>query len=250
MKDTTINLNYFDEINTSIKAYLLGFITADGCLVENKGFTTTTLTLTIHRKDIAILELLKRELNSDLSIKNINLKSKALSSYKLNVDHVRFTTSKKEIIQALKKYGMTSRKSLEMSDLLQNIPEEFKKSFIIGYFDGDGCFVDSFVIKKKHRYSKTDNSFIRTDEYPGYNSSISIKGTENFLKGIVTYLQIPTYTLKKLSNQKIHTLIIVSNEGISKFYNCYENCDFYLSRKKDKFTRKIIQVQTISSSSA
>lgn len=251
MKDTTINLEYFKIIDSSIKAYLLGFIAADGCLVKNKGDkTSTTLTVTIHRKDIAILDLMKKELNSSLTIKNITIKSKSLSSYKLDVDHVRFSTSKKEIIQDLKKYGLSSRKSLDMPNLLQNIPEEFKDSFIIGYFDGDGCFIDSSVIKKKHRYSKKDGSFIRTDEYLGYNSYISIKGTKEFLRGFMNYLQIPTYTLKKISKQNIHTLLIVSNEGILKFYNCYKNCDFYLSRKKDKFTRKIIQVQTISSPSA
>jgi hypothetical protein len=125
-----------------------------------------------------------------------------------------------------------------MQNLLLNIPEAYKKAFIIGYFDGDGCFIDSLVTKKKHRYSKKDGSFMRTDEYLGYNSCVSIKGTEEFLKGIVEYLDIPTYTLKKIQEQKIHTLLIVSNKGILNFYDCYKDCDFYLSRKKDKFTRK------------
>lgn len=53
-----------------------------------------------------------------------------------------------------------------------------------------------------------------------------------------------------VQNQKIHTLLIVKNSDILKFYDCYNHCDFYLSRKKDKFTRKIIQVQTISPPSA
>jgi hypothetical protein len=251
MKDLTVNLNYFNTVDSNNKAYLLGFIAADGSLVKNTGEkASTTLTITIHQKDVQVLELLKRELNSSLEIKDITCKSKSLSSYKLLVKHKRFTISRKELIQDLKKYGLTEKKSLTMPNIIQNIPTKFKKPFIIGYFDGDGCFVDSLVTKKKHRYSKRDGSFLRTDSYIGYNSCISIKGTKDFLQGIVDFLDIPTYTLKKLNGQKIDILLIVSNEGILKFYDCYKDCDFYLQRKKDKFTRKIIQVQTISSPSA
>jgi len=60
MKDKTINVNYFNKIDSYNKAYLLGFIAADGAIVQNKGFNTKTLTITIHAKDIAILELLKK----------------------------------------------------------------------------------------------------------------------------------------------------------------------------------------------
>lgn len=36
MKDLTVNKNYFSVIDSSIKAYLLGFIAADGAIVANK----------------------------------------------------------------------------------------------------------------------------------------------------------------------------------------------------------------------
>lgn len=245
MKDITINTQYFKEINSYNKAYLLGFIAADGAIVQNKGFSTKTLTITIHAKDIAVLELLKLELNSSLSIKNITSKSKSLSSYKLDVNHKRFTTSKKEIIQDLEKVGLTSNKSLTMPNLVVNIPKEYRKAFILGYFDGDGCFIDSKITRTRV-YTKKDSS---QSTYVGerYNSSISIKGTEQFLLGIVQELNINSYHLRQISGQNIHTLTIAKNGEILKFYDCYNNCDFFFQRKKDKFTRKIIQVQTISS---
>lgn len=248
MKDKTINVNYFNKIDSYNKAYLLGFITADGAIVQNKGFTTKTLTITIHAKDIAILELLKKELNSSLSIKDITSKSKSLSSYKLDVNHKRFNTSKKEIIKDLESHGLTPNKSLTMSNLIVNIPKTFRKAFIIGYFDGDGCFIDSKVSRKR-KYLKKDGSY---STYIGekWNSHISIKGTKEFLTGIAKELNLKTIKVKQISNQKIHTLLIVKNEDILKFYDCYNHCDFYLSRKKNKFTRKIIQVQTISSPTA
>lgn len=248
MKDQTINTQYFKEINSYNKAYLLGFIAADGAIVQNKNTNTKTLTITIHAKDIAVLELLKSELNSSLNIKDINYKSKSLQSYKLDVNHKRFNTSKKEIINDLESYGLTSNKSLTMPNLILNIPKNYKKAFILGYFDGDGCFTDSKVTRKR-KYLKKDSSI---SEYIGekYNSHISIKGTKEFLQGIVDELQIQSYSIKQMSNQNIYTLIIIKNLDILKFYDCYNYCDFYLQRKKDKFTRKIIQVQTISSPSA
>ena len=249
MKDNTVNLKYFNIIDSNNKAYLLGFIAADGSVVLNKKTGVKSLTITIHSKDVKVLELLKQELNSSIEIKDITLKSKSLSSYKLDVSHKRFVISRKEIIKAIEIIGITSNKSLTMPNLIKNIPSQYRKSFIIGYFDGDGCFIDSLVTKKKKRYN-TKKEFLREDSYLMYNSHISIKGTKDFLQGIIEELEIPTYTLKQYSNQKIHTLRVVSNEGILKFYNCYQHCDFYLQRKKDKFTRKIIQVQTMSSPSA
>ena len=248
MKDQTINTQYFKEINSYNKAYLLGFIAADGAIVQNKNTNTKTLTITIHAKDIAILELLKLELNSSLNIKDINYKSKSLQSYKLDVNHKRFNTSKKEIVNDLESYSLTSNKSLTMPNLILNIPKNYRKAFILGYFDGDGCFIDSKVTRKR-KYLKKDGSI---SEYIGekYNSYISIKGTKEFLQGIVDELQIQSYNIKQISNQNIYTLIIIKNLDILKFYDCYNYCDFYLQRKKDKFTRKIIQVQTISSPSA
>jgi len=245
MKDLTINKNYFSVIDCSIKAYILGFIAADGAIVANKNTNTKTLTITIHAKDVIILDKIKSELNSELPIKTIQNKHKALSSYKLDVDHRRFNTSKKEIISDLEKYGLTERKSLTMSNLLDYIPEEYKNSFIIGYFDGDGCFVDSLITRnKKHILINGEESVYKTSSY---NSSVSIKGTEEFLLSIVNFLELKSYSLKQNTGQNIHTLVIGSNEGILKFYKLYDTCEFYLSRKKEKFARKILQVQTISS---
>lgn len=245
MKDTTININYFSEINSSIKAYLLGFIAADGAIVANKGTTTKVLTITIHERDSIILERLKSEINSSLNIKDINSKSKSLSSYKLDVKHKRFTTAHNQMIKDLEKHGIIERKSLDMPDLLPNIPLEFRNSFIIGYFDGDGCFVDSIISRKKKYILK--NGEIHYYDYISHNSSISIKGTKEFLRGIINFLKLKSYSLKQNKGQNIHTLVIGSNEGILKFYELYNDCEFFLRRKKDKFTRKLLQVQTISS---
>jgi hypothetical protein len=58
MKDLTINLNYFSVIDSSIKAYILGFIAADGAIVRNTNCSTKTLTITIHAKDVSIFTMM------------------------------------------------------------------------------------------------------------------------------------------------------------------------------------------------
>lgn len=245
MKDATINTSYFSEIDTYNKAYLLGFIAADGALVPNTNSSTITLTVTIHRKDISVLELLKEELNSSLAIRTINTKNSF--SPEKQVDHVRFNTSQRQIIEDLMKLGLEPRKSLTMENLLPNIKKEFRKAFIIGYFDGDGCFVDSKILRKR-KYIKKDGSVSIWKNWK-YNSGIYIKGTEAFLNGIAEELNLQSFRNHKIKGQNINTLVVIKNSDILRFYNCYNYCDFYLNRKKDKFTRKIAQVQTISSSS-
>lgn len=242
-----LNENYFQNIDSYNKAYLLGFIAADGALIKQKNSNCISLTITIHFKDISILELLKKEMNAENPIKIINFKSKSLSSYKLNVNHRRLVITNKKVSQDLINLGISFNKSLNMSNLILNVPKEYRKAFIIGYFDGDGCFVDSYILKKKKIYN-SKKEYLKTIEQWGYNSQISIKGTFEFLKGVVDELSITNYRIHQIKNQKIHTLIIIKNSEILKFYDCYNYCDFYLERKKQKFTRKILHVQTISSS--
>ena len=54
------NVHYFDNIDSYAKAYIVGFIAADGALVKTK--TTTTLTITIKYEDKAVLEFIKSEI--------------------------------------------------------------------------------------------------------------------------------------------------------------------------------------------
>jgi len=236
MKDTTINLNYFENIDIRNKAYFLGFIAADGAIVSNKGSNVKTLTLTLHRKDIDILDTFKQEINSSKNIYSITNRGQ---------DHVRFTTAQRLFVENLMEQGINYRKSLSMPDLLSKVPDQFKPAFIIGYFDGDGCFTDVFC--QTPRLYRCKDGSITKHLHNHWVSCISIKGTKEFLEPIAEYLNT-TYSLKCIKGQTIHTLKFTSNDAIIKFYNLYNDCDFYLERKKSKFTRKVLQVQTISPS--
>lgn len=199
------NTDYFNEIDSNIKAYLLGFIAADGAIVNKE------LTITISKRDRIILDLLKYELVSTNDIQEIHHKS-------TDTELVRFTTSNEELINGIKKWGITEVKSLNMPNIIENIPHPYKNSFILGYFDGDGSINVREVFINK-RYTR--------------KQSVQIRATKEFALGIVKHLDIKSF---HITDEKMPNLIISSLDEIKKFYNSlYDNSPFYLSRKRDKF---------------
>ncbi|HET8689399.1 MAG TPA: hypothetical protein VFM18_22540, partial [Methanosarcina sp.] len=60
------NVRYFSKIDTHTKAYLLGFIAADGC-IQRVG-NSVGLTVTIHIKDRVVLDTLKSEIGNAHSL--------------------------------------------------------------------------------------------------------------------------------------------------------------------------------------
>ena len=233
------NVHYFDSIDTYAKAYIVGFIAADGALVKTK--TTTTLTITIKYEDRAVLEFIKSEIGNEHKLLEI-IRPSSFDSSK-TIHHIRYAISDKYIVQALNKLGITYNKSLSIGNIIGNIPYEYRDAFIIGYFDGDGSVT------------------IRDGEYPNdrgilckdYSLYIQIRGTKDFLTGICNHLKIDTSHIHQ--NDSIPHLSFASKKDTYRFFQCYKNLPFYYERKHDKFLQRINhpsydkykQVQTISS---
>lgn len=211
------NMEYFKNIDNDTKAYLLGFIAADGCITKSRN--SIGLTITIHKKDKVILEKLKQELLSENPIQELK-----------KHEHVRFVIYNKELTESLKTHGIEERKSLTMENIINIIPKQFRSSFIRGYFDGDGSF--TFQEKYKRAY-------------------IQIRGTKEFLNGIVNELSIQSFSIKEYDS--IPNLSIGSKKEIKKFFDIvYSNSTIHLNRKYDKikiFVDTLCQDQTISSPS-
>lgn len=231
----TGNPGYFEDIDTDTKAYLAGFIAADGALVRLVS-RKLQLTITIHKKDRIILDVLKSEIESSNTIQHIK-----------GHNHVRLCDTHKRLTEALLDLGITERKSLSMKNIIPNIAKDFRKSFIRGYFDGDGSINVREVFSKKY-YSR--------------KQVVVIRGTEDFLLGLIEEAQIEKYHISKTDS--IPSLVFGSKEEVKKFFNyCYKDATIFLSRKRDKFlialyhsideklykdlyTRHISQDQTIS----
>ena len=233
------NVHYFETIDSYAKAYILGFIAADGALVKTK--TTTTLTITVKYEDKAVLEFIKSEIGNKHKLQEI-IRPSSFDKTK-TIHHSRYTISDKYIISDLMKYGITPNKSLTMGNIINNIPYKYRDAFIIGYFDGDGS-----VTIREGLYPNERGALCRD-----YSLYIQFRGTYEFLKGICTHLGITESHIRQ--HDSIPQLSFANKKDTYRMFQCYKHLPFYYIRKHDKFLQRINhpsydkykQVQTISS---
>ena len=116
------NHNFFKKWSEEM-AYILGFITADGCIAKNK--TSYKLYFSIHEKDKDLLEKIRKILAP---------KNKYSYYKKEKMYHFSFTST--EMYNDLMKLGITPRKTFTVKP--PQVPKEFIRDYLRGYIDGDG----------------------------------------------------------------------------------------------------------------
>ena len=117
-----VNESYFETIDTSEKAYWLGFIAADGCVMNNVG--NRLLTITLANKDKDHLELFKKCIQS-----NHLIHDRKYGGCQLDI-------TREKMVRDLIKHGIVPRKSLVLKP--PKLLNRFISHWIRGYFDGDG----------------------------------------------------------------------------------------------------------------
>lgn len=220
--------NYFSKIDSYSKAYIVGFITADGSLVKTtSGYE---LTITLKHTDRCILDFIKSQIGNEHKIQTIKRKS----SFDPNKDihHNRYAISNPQISNDLLNLGIKPNKSLDMENIITNIPFEYRDAFIIGYFDGDGSVSTINSIKKK--FNKKENIY---KFYPCYNISVSIRGTQDFLQGVCEHLDIKKSFIRQYDS--LPSLTFANKKDVLKIFNCYKKLDFFLQRKYDIFLSRV-----------
>ena len=201
-------------------SYILGFIFADGCLVEHKnGYHGLDIT----SKDLILLRSIKKQLNAEHKI------GKKERGYRLQIRN-------RNIYNDLIQLGLTPRKSKTIR--FPRVPKKYSSHFIRGFFDGDG----SVMVWREPRWNHT------------WQIRISFtSGSRRFLQELNKYLQHSA----ELSGGKISyidrgcLLRYLSMGECIKFYNfVYRyNPNLYLKRKKDKF-ESFISLKTNEKSTA
>jgi hypothetical protein len=213
----TINENFFEIINSKEKAYFLGLLYSDGSVNKDKN----TVSIGLAEKDIAILELFNKSINS-----NKPLRKNILSNIK-HQNSVILVLENKKIKEQLIKLGCVPNKSI-LNISLPNIPEEFLPHFIRGVFDGDGCI-----------------TYTNIKKYPTkYRPIVSFAGGFSFISEIAEVLK-NTIGINHNKFQKRHKSRSVNSGHISwngfntckKIYDyLYKDCqDLFLIRKQTKF---------------
>ena len=213
------NENYFNKIDSHEKAYFLGFIAADGCIVDHSNTgRIDELAINIHEKDSIILETLTAELERETPLYKIPSKNQV---------SIRLTSQ--VLCDDLKSYGLGYRKSLTLPNIYQNIPLEFRGSFTLGYFDGDG-----WISPNKTPHSPRDKIY--------NHATVGFCGTRDFLHGIASTANLQSYAFKfspgtsSGSVNGIFTLTFASSAEINRIYHfMYSDCSIFLKRKHDRF---------------
>lgn len=150
-----INEEYFDTIDTSNKAYLLGLIIADGWTTVG-----STVGLTLKEEDKYILEFLKKELESEHPI---------TKHKKYNANNFGFSNI--HISDTLKSYGIVPNKSLiiDIGNVIEKakIPNELISCVLLGYYDGDGCIYHYVkdTTPKRSQYNISITGTLETCQY-------------------------------------------------------------------------------------
>ena len=133
--NNNLDVHYFDNIDTEEKAYLLGFIFADGSISNDEFF------LDINEKDIEMLLRIREEIHSNCKI-TTRKKGNSMMS--------RIAIKNKVFCSSLSQYGIIENKTKMTSHLpVEKIPTIFYKDFLRGLIDGDG-----WVIKTKQNLYK------------------------------------------------------------------------------------------------
>lgn len=213
------NQTYFKVIDTHLKAYFLGFITADGCIVDHSNTSKVDeLAINIHEKDSQVLETLSRELGRETPIYKVPSKNQ-----------VALRLTSQTMCDDLKQYGLGYRKSLTLPNIFPLIPNEFHGSFTLGYFDGDG-----WITQHRTPYKGTGRVS------PG--ATIGFCGTREFLHGIASAAELQQYSIRfKMGSSEgsingIFNLEFASKSELNRMYHfMYQDCPFYLLRKHDQF---------------
>lgn len=210
----TLNENYFDEIDTPNKAYILGFLYADG--YNNR--INNTVVLSLSKRDREILEKISQEVSSNKPLFE--------SDYVNKEDGVErhmliLTMASKHMCESLEKWGLAQNKTFTIT-----FPDFLKKDliphFVRGYFDGDGCACIS---------QRKDNGKI--------DFASTIMSSKEFCEGLIEYLkkQDINFCIDTPKRHEKNRLVRShSKKENKKFMDLiYKDADLYMERKYNKF---------------
>lgn len=203
-----MNETYFDSIDTETKAYLLGFITADGTINDKR--KTPILQVHISIKDIYIINLLISEIGC--TIKPYINKSGTSISYR--------TTSKK-LCESLGMYNVYPRKTGNEKLAFEKIPESLVNHYIRGLIDGDGWICNTEIANGSYRTCI------------GYcGSEMACSQMQYYLNKRLGLFPVTVSKIKDKNNYKINYSSTNDIDKLKKYLYC--NANVFLQRKRDE----------------
>lgn len=200
----TANYDIFEIIDSTEKAYWLGFLAADGCNYQREH--NASILINLHQQDIDQLQKFKKFCNT-----NANIVSYITSAgYSNNTPMCKIVLNSKKMSIDLANKGIVPQKSLILQP--PKIEKKYYLPFILGYFDGDG-------------------SLYKTSQYNNY--SLSIQGTKEILLWICEVLNIdlPLEQRKNSDKNEYYIRCGGTNKPYQILQQLYNSCECHLERK-------------------
>ena len=241
-----VNHEYFERIDDEYKAYILGFIYADGCISQPVGNRQLNFRIGVQEEDSYILNKLSVDAGGGQQ-HTVKTPSSISRGYK---PQVCVNISSNKLGQSLIDLGCSIRKSTEGMKFPE-IPTNLIPHFIRGFMDGDG----SIIIKKlNYKYKRKTTYIIPNSHTQQYKLVIAFCSTDkSFLEKIIEYLPIKkAYVSEKKRRQTVYILWIENSQDVQDCLNyLYKNATYFLKRKHDKFEEfnKTIKSQAEDTSS-
>lgn len=209
----TINEKYFNDIDTEEKAYILGFLYADG----NNYLDKTQISIGLEERDKYILEKMNECFEYSKTLDFLDLSKKTTFGYHYK-NMYRLVIYNKYMSNVLNLRGIVPRKSLVL-EFPRWLNPILYKHFIRGYFDGDGS------ISKGNRRG----------------TLVTITSTERFCRAIsdivAKEIKINSGIYDASSHNGITKVFSLSGNNVCKKFLdwLYEDSTIYLQRKHDRY---------------
>lgn len=246
MRKYDLNENYFKVLDTPEKAYVLGFLYADGC-VSISGSNHVNIAQLSERKDI----LLKIR---DCLGSNAELRLRKNAKNEIYV--VDFHS--KILCEDLIKLGCVPNKSLILQ-FPNFIPDNLMNHFIRGVFDGDGCIWNGkrkkMTVRDKSRKSGFRERIVHNVKFTFTGNVDFITGLQDYLvnKGIVNKKTKLNFSKAKNPNNntsdKVCTMEYSGRGQVKKLFDfMYKDATIYCDSKYNKFQEIFCALDEKSSS--
>lgn len=221
------NQNYFDAIDTTDKAQILGFLYADGCISRSSLMVSLEATDKQYLLDIlSKLEASHENLKYTPATTTIGISGKHIKcnpNYFFSLNGVKFTN-------ACKRVGLIPRKSFLNLEFPSEeiVPKHLQKYFILGVLEGDGSiFICNPAINKNGNYEKYKRR------------QVAFCGSEKMMTKIrdiiLEELNCPAKIYKKSNSTHCFQISYSKNDSVTKILHwLYDGSTFHMQRKFNK----------------
>lgn len=200
----SVRKDLFEFVETEEDAYWLGFIYADGCIMDDGSFH-----ISLKSTDFIHLEKFAKYIQWLYQVRIYDARCAGKIHRKCSIS---FATQ--QLKSNFNKLGVVPRKSLILTfPTFEQVPEHLIRHFIRGYFDGDG--------------------YIRNPL--DSNANISVLGTVDFLEGFLNTCGINQKIVKDKRNENVSFFDVSGNTARDFLDYIYKDCTIYLDRKYYKY---------------